>query len=142
MENVIEVKKYLQQERISSYLILVILIGAVIGAFILMLYVPLLFFLNPLAILLLLGYVLVIYEKFQFMKIVERILNFEETEDRLRELYKNLGGHIEEIQDSVPDTPPLWAGERIYHRTKTNSFLLANIDYKIIKKVYEIYNKK
>ena len=112
MENVIASRKYLKQEKNSSNLILVILIGVVIGTFILMLYVPQLFLLNPMAIFLLLGYVYVMYKKFRFIKVVEGILNSDENENRLHELYVNLGGHIDGIKVSVPDTRKLWAGER------------------------------
>jgi uncharacterized membrane protein len=142
MENVIASRKYLKQEKNSSNLILVILIGVVIGTFILMLYVPQLFLLNPMAIFLLLGYVYVMYKKFRFIKVVEGILNSDENENRLHELYVNLGGHIDGIKVSVPDTRKLWAGERSYSRAETNKYLIANIDYRITKSVYEIYNKK
>jgi len=40
----------------------------------------------------------------------------------LQELYKNLGGHIDEIKDSVPDKRPLWKAVRSYNRVeKTNA---------------------
>lgn len=137
-----EARNYLMNVKRNGYIMLLLSVSLIPITFIIMLYAPYLYYLNPMSLFFAGIYAFLLYKKFKFISMIERILNFDESEARIQELYVNLSKDLEKSKMKASYTKKYYMGERSYNRADTNSYLFKQSELKIAKRVHDIFNKK
>jgi hypothetical protein len=133
---------FLQRKKLMAFLYLFICIALNVFTFLLFFNVyfsawMLLF--HPATLMLSGFYVFLMILKFQFIRIVDRILISDNIEVRVTELYQSLASDLNKTVEQSSLTKKLYLGERTYNKANANIALAKRMDYKIIKGIYNIY---